>query len=358
MLKKLLLITAIVATLSFTGVASARSHTFKMPQTLLSLYRGSDTILVGRFDKAVEEKNDDQSVVTIKKYFDITSPIKGNNIKILVLPDSQHRFGPKKTSGPDDSEDFDIADSDDGLRSGDTVLLFLHKKEGNGEFELTDRAEGVKKLSDEYLAVYQKRIAELNSIFDSPDVDENEVVEWLVRCAAEPATRWEGAFELLQSSERLAWQEKQAPACIVTLCQKDSDLAKTNQPDVAILAKSLTDDQRSELLDVLFSAGATKGQKMFVRGDRELLELAGHWGDSRLAAFLIDRLGNHSTDAYENAGILAIIAKTFKDPQIAQLIAKYNSADPAAKRDAIRTKILNRCRTILNGGVAGQAAEN
>jgi hypothetical protein len=353
MLKNLLLVTAIAATLSLTGVASARSHTFRMPQTLLSLYKSSDTILIGRVDKTVEE-NGNRSTIAIKKYFDITSSLKGENIKRFVLQDSRYRSGTDNIL--DDSEDFDIADSDDGLRSGDTVLLFLHKK-GEG-VELTDRAEGIKKLSDEDLAVYERRIGELNSIFDSPDVDEKEVTEWLVRCAAEPATRWEGAFELLQSSERLAWQEKQAPACIGTLCQKESDLAKTNQPDAATLAKFLTDHQRNELLDVLFSAGSAKGQKMFVRGDRELLELAGHWGDSRLAAFLIDRLSNHSTDAYENAEILAIIAKTFKDPQIGQLVAKYNSTDPAAKRDAIRTKILNRCQAIINGGAAGQTADN
>jgi hypothetical protein len=369
MLKSLLLITAVAATLGLTGVASARSHTFKAPQTLLSLYRDSDTILIGRFDKTVENsavsETSDHSVIAVNEYFDITSSLKGENIKIFVLQDSRYKFhsaSDARAATVSDSEDFDIADSDDGLRSGDTVLLFLRKKGTNGGFELTDRSEGVKKLSDEDLAVYQRRISELNSIFDSPNADENEIVQWLVRCAAEPATRWEGAFELLQSSERLAWQKKQTPACIGTLCQTDNDLAKTSQSDTATLARSLTDDQRNELLDILFSTGNqqtdTKGQKMFVRGDRELLELAGQWGDNRLATFLIDRLNNRSTDAYENAQVIAMIAKTFKDPQIADLIAKYNSADPAPKRDAIKTKILNRCQAIINGGTAGQTAEN
>src|SRR5213080_2854359 len=97
MLKKLLLITAITATLSLTGVASARSHTFQMPQTLLSLYKSSDTILIGRFDKTVEgSKAGDRSLITINKYFDITSSLKGDNIKIFVLKDSQHSFGTEK----------------------------------------------------------------------------------------------------------------------------------------------------------------------------------------------------------------------------------------------------------------------
>jgi hypothetical protein len=364
MLKVLLILTAVAATLCLTGVASARSHTAVMPQTLLSLYKQSDVILAGRFDKTVEgpvvaEKRD-HSVVNIQKYFDIASSLKGENIKLFVLEDSIYRFhatsGDGAATAADNSEfkDFDIADSDDGLRSGDSVLLFLRKKEGGEGYELTDRADGIKRMSDEDLAVYAKRIGELNYIFDTPNVDQTEVVEWLVRCAEEPATRWEGAFELLQSSERLAWQQKQSPDCMGTFCQNDSDLKNSNrQPDPADLARSLTDHQRGQLLDMIFSNG--NGQKRVVRGDQELLQLAGQWGDERLACYLIDRLRDGSKDAYENAQVITMIAKTFKDPQIAQLITKYNSAPNAGSdsskkaesRAAIRAKILDRCQAIV-----------
>jgi len=362
MLKTLLILTAVAATLCLTGVASARSHKAVMPQTLLSLYKQSDVILTGRYDRSVEgpvvDEKRDHSVVKIQKYFDIASSLKGENIKLFVLEDSIYKFHAPTDGGevPDrsDLEDFDIADSDDGLRSGDSVLLFLRKKEGSEGYELTDRADGIKKMSDEDLSVYARRISELNYIFDTPNVDQAEIVDWLVRCAEEPATRWEGAFELLQSSERLAWQQKQGPDCLGTFCQNDSDLKNSGrQSDPADLAKLLTDYQRGQLLDMIFSNGS--GQKRLVRGDQELLQLAGQWGDKRLACYLIDRLRSGSKDAYENAQVITMIAKTFKDPQISQLIERYNSApntvlaDSPKKtetRDSIRAKILDRCQAI------------
>jgi hypothetical protein len=381
MLKALLILTAISATLCLTGVASARSHNVAVPQTLLSLYRQSDVILVGRFDKTVEggviaEKRE-HSVVKIQKYFDITSSLKGENIKLFVLEDSVYRFhapadgGSADASDKRDFEDFDIADSDDGLRSGNSVLLFLRKKAGGEGYELTDRADGIKKMSDEDLAVYAKRIGELNYIFDTPNVDQTEVVQWLIRCAAEPATRWEGAFELLQASERLAWQQKQGPNCVGVLCQNDNDLRNAgNQADPADLARLLTDNQRSQLLDVLFSNG---GDKVSVRGDQELLQLAQQWGDKRLACYLIDKLRDGSKDAFENAQVITMIAKTFRDPQIARFIEKYNSASavktdtengasgPSKRnetRDSIRTTIINRCQAVVSDVTAVRSTDN
>lgn len=370
LMKTLLILTAIAATLCLTGVASARSHRVVMPQTLLSLYKQSDAILVGRFDKSVEEtiaEKRDHSVIKIQKYFDIASSLKGENIKLFVLEGSFYRFhapADGETSADADMgdfEDLDIADSDDGVRSGDSVLLFLQKKKGEEGYELTDRSDGIKKMSDADLAVYEKRIGELNYIFDTPNVDQTEVVEWLIRCAEEPATRWEGAFELLQSSERLAWQQKQSPDCIGTFCQNDSDLKNSGRAsDAADLARLLTDHQRGQLLDIIFS----NGQKHFVRGDQELLQLAGQWGDTRMACYLIDKLRDGSKNAFENAQVIAMVAKTFKDPQIATLIERYNSASPAKAdaqmgmskssgkvetRDSIRAKILDRCQAVYSG---------
>jgi len=361
MLKTLLILTAVTATLCLTGVASARSNPAVMPQTLLSLYKQSDVILIGRFDRSDEEtiaEKRDHSVVKVQKYFDITSSLKGENIKLFVLENSFYRFHApvdgETTADADRSnfEDLGIADSDDGVRSGDSVLLFLRKKDSGEGYELTDRSDSIKKLPDADLAVYAKRIGELNYIFDGPNIDQTEVVEWLIRCAEEPATRWEGAFELLQSSERLAWQQKQSPDCIGTFCQNDSDLKNSGRAsDSADLARSLTNYQRGQLLDIMFS---NSGQKRLVRGDQELLQLAAQWGDTRLACYLIDRLRDGSKDVYENAQVVTMIAKTFKDPEIARLVEKYNAAPntvsdsskKAETRDSIRARIADRCQAI------------
>src|ERR1051325_7810166 len=68
----------------------------KFQMTLLSLYRGSDVIFVGRYDKKEEYGTnrvaDGYTVVGTKTYFDVTSVLKGSPRKFVVLDDEEYRY--------------------------------------------------------------------------------------------------------------------------------------------------------------------------------------------------------------------------------------------------------------------------
>src|SRR5262249_28146899 len=67
-------------------------------------------------------------------------------------------------------------------------------------YEIEDASYSVKKLSETALQSYQQRIEELRVIEGTGKGAQEDIVEWLVRCAENPATRWEGAFEIENTS--------------------------------------------------------------------------------------------------------------------------------------------------------------
>ena len=201
---------------------SARSRCpVKMPETLLSLYQNSDAIYIAGFDKKVDVNvlatTPDYSSVNIKKHFSISSTLKGESRKFVVIDETEYRY-PKAAETPSDTaaelpaetpdeEEMEDPEASIELKPGDTLLLFVKNGEESEAPALTDYRDGTKKLSMEHIGVYESRIKELNSIFSEKKVSDAKLIEWLIRCAEDPVTRWEGTFELLQSVQALEWQE-------------------------------------------------------------------------------------------------------------------------------------------------------
>jgi hypothetical protein len=99
------------------------------------------------------------------------------------------------------------------LVEGQTILAFLQRvgdpvKGDNNTYELVSTRESAKHLSANELETYLKRLDELKAIVSDSDYKSADVVEWLVRCADDPVTRREGAFELNTSAQREAWEKK------------------------------------------------------------------------------------------------------------------------------------------------------
>lgn len=254
---------------------SARRCTVKMPETLLSLYRNSDSIYIARFDKTEDgettEDTADYSSVRIKKYFSISSTLKGESRKFFVLDDLDYRYkiSAETANTVEESVEADDTEESMALKPGDTLLLFL-KKGSDGEAPvLTDYRDGVKKLSTDHIAVYEARIKELDAIFSAKQVSEAAIVEWLVRCAQDPATRWEGTFELLQSFQNLEWQQEAAeerkkriargeevevePEPEDEEAKANSDAKNTTTVDTGAFAKLLNSNQKQVLANLLLN---------------------------------------------------------------------------------------------------------
>lgn len=98
-------------------------------------------------------------------------------------------------------------------RADTDVLIFLNKEKKN--YRTTALSYGLKTLSLMDIAVYKQRIQEMQHIQLVEDKDQQfiQTVEWLVKCAEHPATRWEGTFELSPSSDFMSYysREKSEP---------------------------------------------------------------------------------------------------------------------------------------------------
>ncbi len=305
--------------------AAAKRCPVKAPETLLSLYQNSGAIHIATFDKIVDgepiEETEDYSAIEISKNFTISSTLKGKSEKFFSVEDRDYRY--KNTvAEPDalvpDEEDID-ADEDANLKSGDTVLLFVRKDDENPKkFVLTDFRDGIKKLSPEKISIYEARIKELNSIFGAKKVDEMRLLEWLIKCADDPVTRWEGTYELLQSVQEMDWRAEAAERRRKRMAEglpveeepleeqaaegennsdtvaMTGDEAETKNFDTSRFAKLLDAGHKQTLANILLNGISSNGQveekQKYISGNRELIELVKRWGDPRLIGFLIDNL--------------------------------------------------------------------
>lgn len=79
---------------------------------------------------------------------------------------------------------------------GAEMIAFLDKPEKGDGYETHALSYGVKY---EGLSVYKTRIAEIQQILKIKNVQEQEekILAWLVECALDPSTRWEGVYELM-----------------------------------------------------------------------------------------------------------------------------------------------------------------
>ena len=338
--------------------ATARRCPVKEPETLLSLYQNSDGIYVATFDKTTEgevvESNDDYSVREIHKHFTISSTLKGESRKFFVLDDREYTYKsavpepevesaeePEATDSEDEPEAAEEEDTNE-LKSGDSLLLFI--RNGNEEEgpALTDYRDGIKRLPMEKIAVYEERIRDLNSIFGSKKVSGTQLLDWLIRCAGEPITRWEGTYELLRSVQNEEWRQKaverrresaengasaegESEESVVSAREEPEQLQLKNF-DTRLFAKMLDINHKQTLANILLNhrGGAADGEgREPVRGDRELIELVKRWGDPRFLGFLIDKLRAGSDDAGTNADTMSIVAEILGDEKAAALAEKY-----------------------------------
>lgn len=327
---------------------SARRCDERMPLTLLALYRTSDSIYIGRYEKSEDgpatEDTADYSVIPVKRHFSVTSAIKGETRKSLVLEETEYRY--KSTEGVEEEVghgDGEIA-ADATPQPGDAVLIFVSKNQESGALELTEMSDGIKKMTPERLSVYEARLRELKSILAPEKPKYSEVVDWLIRCAEDPLTRWEGTFELLQSFQNMEWQAERAKQA-----DREENVSDEFEPETpkefetgdANFAKNVTDAQKQVLTNILLSRDRPKktedgaAQELLAHGDRELIELVKRWGDSRVASNLLETLRHDSTDPSQNSELMASIASMLHDDVLTSVSEEYSNIQWEADDDVI-----------------------
>src|SRR5262249_29306077 len=152
------------------------------PNPLRLLYEKSDLILIGR--AGISLPGSARGTLEVSTIYQVASVLKGKSRRKQI---SVIHYG--------HAEDF---------AEGKTALLFLIKGSAEngaprGSYVLADFSTGIKALPQADIDRYAARISDLDAI-ERREHSSAEIVEWLVQCAEDPVTRWEGAYELATDS--------------------------------------------------------------------------------------------------------------------------------------------------------------
>lgn len=309
----------------------------RTPEPLRALHQESDLIVVARLGRSASVKNTATNEM-MKTALEITSLIKGDNKRSRINVYNWSWGEDKLFPG--------------GLKTGDTALFFLKPREQGDGYEVSDYSYGVKELAPADLQVYRQRLEELNVIARAKPQDTAAIVDWLVRCAEQRATRWEGAYELLQTAEsdtdnQPGAEDGDEAEAIMDKAEKIDQAATgaaANPADgqtateASTCAKSnaqarfgamLSDAQKTRLKAALFNIDA------LAVDDLMLVRLVQHWKDERFVPFLLEQLRRVEASPPRIAeGIMETLAEAMRDDEVKALAEDYNSNVSYADLDA------------------------
>ena len=296
------------------------------PLTLLDLYHQSDLVAIAHIGRSTIVETED-GATQLKTVLHVSSQLKGDsNQQVFPFHHWVNDFYPTT------------------FKMGDRLLVLLRRRESeDGKrldgYEATGWGNSIKELDDEALAIYRRRLEELTALFRRGNPDPAELVEWLVRCVEEPATREEGVRKF---SESLSWlvsqrkQEHEAKLRSVEIEESagqsegdeegsnersDNDEEAGNRREGRKLAAALKQDHKIRLANTLF------GIAELSEDDMELARLIQKLGDERLAPYLISQLRRVADDAPGYAGSLVwMIAAAINDEDLRQLADDYDDA--------------------------------
>jgi carboxypeptidase family protein len=298
------------------------------PQSLLDLYQESDLVAIAYVGRSVVAgTDDDKRMKQIKTDLHISSQLKGENNR-QVIPFYYWSL----TSNPAQ------------FKRGDRLLVLLQRRGSKNsqrldEYEASGWGDSIKELNDGALAIYRQRIEELTAIFQRGNPDSGEIVEWLIRCVEESATREEGLRKLseiisLTPSQREQENEAESQtddAEESTDQSEDNEEKLIEQPsddnvaewerESRKLAAALTQEHKIRLANTLF------GIAELSEADMKLVSLIQELGDERLAPYLTSQLRRVADRAPRFAESLVWrVAEVINDEDLKRLANDYDDA--------------------------------
>jgi hypothetical protein len=188
--------------------------------------------------------------------------------------------------------------------AGTSVLAFLRRSENKGEYVTHALSYGSKTMSEADYQIYKQRIIEMQDIIEHTKGEENvtKTIDWLLRCALNPVTRWEGVYELSPQSDFMSYY--------------DRDL------DILVPRVPLTGEQKLLIRHALFSIDT------LTYPDLGLVDLIASGKDIEVADFLVKQLGLQSAQTVWLRHELFIrILELSKREGLDELIRKYSELD-------------------------------
>lgn len=329
---------AIIVALS--NVTSTLSCPEPPPQPLRQLYVTSAGIVIARVGKSevlASETSDgeegESGVSRLKTALLVSRTLKGDHQPVVYVNHSVYADNKDKLSSAASDED---------------LLVFLERVDGVDGYYV-DMNYGLKTLPESDLKIYVSRIEELSSIMSVPNPRDADIVEWLVRCAEEPATRWEGTYDLAMSQYMFDEYESLNPTPVDGPSLPDSSAdasvkvegsdetasveTKRFEPEYSRrtdLAKLLTTEQKYRLTTALV------GNTSMGDADYYLLDLVKRWDDPRLVPHLLTLLDIASkpgdveqNSSYYLQNIMRIVADKLGNDALKALAEKFSSDEYA-----------------------------
>ena len=183
---------------------------------------------------------------------------------------------------------------------GEEVLTFLDKREKKEGFWVHALSYGVKhKLGENGYNVYKERIKEMQALLAKKESREknDQILEWLVKCAEHKATRWEGTYELSPESDFMSYYDKDGPV------RRDIFLNKS---------------QRQRIFDALLTTDTLEYD------DLSLVDISSGINDSAMLCFLKEGLLKVKKDYAWNAyGIMERIVLLTANDTLEKLMEKF-----------------------------------
>ncbi|MDQ1522434.1 MAG: hypothetical protein QOE47_358 [Pyrinomonadaceae bacterium] len=321
-----------------------------MPNSLRARFTNSDIVAVARVGDSVAVWKQSEAMLASTELH-LTSRLKGEGKEKVV--NLQHLVW---SSGEAQTDKY---------KKDDVVLVFLRRVEKGDAYISADGERGIQKLPEADLKVYVRRIEELATIMRSEKPDEAALGEWLVRCAEEPATRWEGAYDLAFNAarfedppdeEEVAGEEEEEPdtesseveAAAPETAEDGSGQSVGNSSaepagvaeganagaDGGVVIDLPVNPQAAPPVD--FAALLTPAQKERLtttllnaeelnEGEQLLIRLVGAWKDARLVPFLLKHLARTADKPlYEAEEMMRIVAHTLGDQTLIKFAASYS----------------------------------
>jgi hypothetical protein len=320
------------------------------PQTLRSLYMQSDLVVVAHLADSVQAQESSGPSTLLKTKLLVSETWKGEaDPKGVALFHWVWKMGGQIDRAPG---------------AGEHLLLFLTRRETNDGYDITRDSYGVRIISSAELKVYRRRVEELGVIMRQNPPDKGDLVEWVVRCAEDPATRWDGAYELLSNQyaeKSFAANANAATANVEAPAEAAGDASRTPETSAAAVAAEsepvvageaalvksddafpsdaeiielpiytsdsainflarLTVEQKQRLLESLYNTQSVTYSEV------TLLEVVKDWSDERLVPFLLSHLQRIKDNPdYYAEQIISLVAQKLNDKELVQLADRYSS---------------------------------
>lgn len=318
--------------------ARARACDDAPPATLLALYLRSDLILVAEVrsekDGSITDEGEDYYFVDVERRLSVSSVLKGKLPPNFVFVQNEYR-NKTGSAAEESAPDEEIVYHPYGYRGGTEIepgeryLFFFEKNAETRRFDLTDYVSGVKKLDDYELSVHVKRLRELRAIEKMRKDQAAALTAWLIRCAEEPSTRWDGVFELNESFRRLDYAVENNEKIDNRLV-----LDRNYEGGAPIVAVNLSDGQKQYLSSLLFGklqAGQFERDDEFYFG---LSALARRWDKARLAMYAFDQLQTIDRAEAEKVKTgMNYLAAVIEDEELSAIAERFPASDETKENE-------------------------